>query len=334
MNAHRLVVQPIHDILKAEGHNCFWGQYFAPWGHVPGLDPSQVAFYVTADVGMTYEQKRLAFFSPHGLHPSERGHVDSYWRGFMAPGEWWISHVGEGQRSSGKYPVTGWPKFDVLFKLGAREKAVEEHGLGGLPYHRTVLYAPSGNWHWASSFDATIRHIVALFGGLAYNLIVKTGNYAQSFQEYAWLQESAKPGNVRVVDSEADVTPLYLLSDVVVTDGSSVAWEAIGLDKPTIQLTNMLDPASACCPGLSDCQACLVGGRGVGEKYKSYPECKACGGTIKTDLPGLRDTIMDAVENPGLYAVERRRWAKMVNDRVDGHAAERCVEAIRKLAGI
>lgn len=335
INAHRLVIQPIHDLMKSQGYDCRWGRWIDPWGVVEGLDMNTVSCYVTGDTGIRLPEKTAkAFFHPHGLHPMERGYAHEFWYGYLAPGEFWVkSNV-----NHPKMPVCGWAKMDVLFKGSVREEAIVKHGLGGLPNSKTVLYAPSGNWDWASSFDASIMHIIKLFETLPYNLIVKTGDYDQSFMKWSEFSQyfTGAPPHMKRISSSEDLTPLYSLADVVITDGSSVAWEFIALDKPVIQLNNMLDPMSALVPELGCCQTCNpVSGYFKGDdRFRQHDICKTCGGVIKCSLQDLKDTVVKAIENPNEYADERRKWAKLVNHPFDGHSTERCVDAIKRIAGI
>lgn len=345
MNSHKLVVQPIFDLMRSQGYDCRWGKYSIPWGEVNGLNRGDVTCYVTPDTGIpTPELRAKTFFHPHGLHPIEKGIMSELWYGCLAPGPWWIWGIGSKKpcMPENKYAVTGWAKMDVLFKPGIREQTIAKYGLGDLPHQRTVLYAPAGNWDWSTSFDASALHILHMFEGLPYNLLVKTGDYCESFHEWGSFMNyiSNAPKHIRHIPYMEDLSPLYLLSDVVITDGTSVMWEAIGLDKPTIQLNNMSDPGSSLAPGISDCEYCHLedlsphGEAMRGAMKKTFPECRVCGGTIKTSLNELRDTVVKAMDSPDEYVAERRKWASIVNSPLDGHAAERCVQAIKRMAGI
>lgn len=321
--SHKLVIQPICDLLSKQGYTCKWGSW-NPWG-IP--DDSQV-IYVTGDGGVPPEKKPKTFFHPHGLHPVEKGLgiVEPYWKGYLSPGPWW------GNDHHLPMPVCGWAKLDILFKLGLKEETISKYELK-MPFERTVLYAPTGNWDWASSFQISIIPLINLFAGLPYNLLIKAGDYADSFQTWVEFRNHPLPNNIRYIDFREDITPLYLLSDLVITDGSSVAWEFICLDKPVIQLNNMPDPPTALCPSLWDCQNCYTISS-KGGKYKTHPECKTCGGTIKSSLEDLRENVTKTMDNPNEFADERRRWAKQINAYVDGKCTERCVDAIKRIAGI
>lgn len=363
INSHRLPIQPIYDILKKDGYDCRWGSWRDPWGSNSGIPEDEIDCYVTGDVGIPKKEnfRSKTFFHTHGLHPMEKGYVSpTLWYGYLAPGKWWynvVNNLGEiieQQFNPEKIPITGWAKMDVLFTK-TREEIISEYSLR-LPYEKTVLYAPTGNWEYATSFDNSIEHILELFSELPFNLIIKNAVYSGSFKKWEYFMEAMKnpPENVTTIlapqlhtsaveAAMPDITPLYKIADVLVTDGSSVAWEFIGVDKPSIQLTNMLDPASSLAPFVCH-RNCEIENERGGLRYKSeygkstiandYPECRGCGGIIKTSLENLAYTIMEAIETPDLYARERRTWAKLVNEYVDGKCAQRCVDAIKRLANI
>jgi CDP-glycerol glycerophosphotransferase (TagB/SpsB family) len=364
INSHKLPIQPIFDILVQQGYNCKWGKWWGNWGSGSGIPSDEIDFYVTGDVGIPGDERNLrskTFFHTHGLHPVEKGYVSPrLWYAYLAPGKLWYNVANRHGElihqnfDPERIPVTGWAKMDVLFKK-TREEIISEYNLR-LPHEKTVLYAPAGNWDYATSFDKSIEHILNIFSRLPYNLIIKNAVYSSSFKKWGYFMEAMKnpPANITTIMAphkqttavEAampDITPLYKIADAMITDGSSVAWEFIGVDKPSIQLTNMIDPASSIAPMVCNRYCDIENERG-GLRYKSeygksvivndYDECRSCGGIIKTSLEDLEYTIIEAIETPNLYAKERRIWSKLINEYVDGKCAQRCVDAIKRIAGI
>lgn len=361
--SHQLPIIPIYNILVQQGYDCRWGQWRNPWGTKSGLNDNEIDCFVTGDVGIPGDERNLrarTFYHTHGLHPCERGYVsDTLWYGYLAPGKWWYNILNEKgdiihqSHNPEKIPLTGWAKMDVLFKK-TKEEIISEYKLN-LPYEKTVLYAPTGNWDYATSFDKSIEHVLNLFEKSSYNLIIKNGVYSGSFVKWDYFIQYMKnaPSHMNTIFApqkqttsvEAkmpDITPLYKVSDILITDGSSVAWEFIGTDKPTIQLTNMIDPSTALCEGPCSRYCQVENEKGL--RYESvygsskivndYEECKACGGVIKSNLENLEKTMVDTIENPNRYAKTRRKWAKMINEYVDGKCAQRCVDAIKRIAEI
>ena len=336
--SHRAVIEPIFNLMQSQGYTCGWGAWepSLAWGVAEGIKPEDVDCYVDSSEGIpTAELRAKSFAHWHGLHPSEQAYVCDLWYGYLSPGEYWLAGVDPKQiEETGKFPITGYAKLDVLFKPNIREETIAGYGLD-LPYDKTVLYAPTGNWHWATSFDKSVMHILNLFAGLPYNLIVKVGferGGLLKWDEAKSFCNSGQHRHIRFLDENPDVTPLYSLSDVLISDGSSTPYEFIGLDKPAIQLVNMMDPLSSCCPGQRGArQNCLSWD---GKTLHSDGDCKLCGGTIKSTLPNLKDFVVNAIENPNEFADERRRWAKLMNQYVDGRCAERCVKAIKEMAQI
>ena len=355
--SHKLPILPIHDILIKQGYDVIWGTW-NPWG-VPFQredKDKEIDFYVTADIGIPGDERDLrakTFFHTHGLHRLERGHMKSnLWKGCLMPGEYWFNRMNERAEVIHElvyqpiYPVTGWAKLDALFK-NTKEETIAEYGLN-LPYDKTVLYAPAGNWDYASSFDKSIEHIIELFSRLPYNLIIKNGLYSASFEKWKWFQQESVPPHINKIqgaplnNANIDITPLYNVADVLLTDGSSVAWEFIGTDKPTVQLNNMPDPLTSLMRGPCNMYCTVENDKGlryssdygVSTIVKEHSECRGCGGSIITSLKDLEKTIIETVDNPNLYRDKRRKWSSLYNKYVDGKCAQRCVDAIKRIAGI
>lgn len=355
--SHKLPILPIHDILKKQGYDVIWGTW-NPWG-VPFKQEDKektIDFYVTGDTGIPGGERKLqtkTFFHTHGLHKIEKGHMPhKEWYGCLMPGEYWYNTYNDRAEISYRreelttFPLTGWAKLDVLFK-NTKDETIAEYGLN-LPYEKTVLYAPAGNWNYSTSFDKSIEHIIKLFSKLPYNLIIKNGLYSSSFKKWGWYKKEAVPPHINKVQgaplssANIDITPLYNVADAMITDGTSVAWEFIGTDKPVVQLTNMKDPIISLMEG--PCKHRCSIEKEKGYRYKNvtggsviindHDECRACGGAIKTTLEDLERTIIEAIENPELYQVERRKWSILYNKYVDGKCAQRCVDAIKRIAEI
>jgi len=357
--SHKLPILPIYDILKKQGYDVIWG-YWNPWG-VPFLredKDKEIDYYVTGDKGIPGDETgpvSKTFVHPHGLHKLEYGMIGHSFCGSLVPGELWYSKCDEKANifkantdmgALSRLPVTGWAKLDALFKT-TKEETIVEYGLN-LPYDKTVLYAPAGNWDYATSFDKSIEHIISLFSRLPYNLIIKNGLYSASFEKWSWFKNVAIPPHINKIqgaplsNANIDITPLYNVADVLLTDGSSVAWEFIGTDKPTVQLNNMPDPLTSLMRGPCNIYCTVENDKGL--RYSSeygastivndHPECRGCGGSIITSLEDLEKTIIETVENPNLYRDKRRKWSRLYNKYVDGKCAQRCVDAIKRIAGI
>ena len=357
--SHKLPILPIHDILKKDGYDVIWGSW-NPWG-VPFAQADkdkEIDFYVTGDQGIPGDNAGLitkTFYHSHGLHKLEWGTTSNVFLGYLAPGEIWYSATNERAENLStspragdlsNIPITGWAKLDALFK-NTKEETIAQYGLH-LPYDKTVLYAPAGNWDYATSFDISIKHIIELFSRLPYNLIIKNGLYSSSFANWNWYKNVAVPLHINKIQgaplssANIDITPLYNVADAMITDGTSVAWEFIGTDKPVVQLNNMIDPNSSLMTGPRQRYCQVENDKGL--RYKNeygksiiahnHDECRVCGGCVKSSLEDLETEIIDAIENPNRYKTERRKWSRLYNRYVDGKCAQRCVDAIKRLGEI
>lgn len=353
LSAHKLVVQPIFDLMASKGYECKWAVWSGRWGFVPGDNMDRVACFVTPDEGIpTAPLQARTFFHPHGLHPLEQTYCGPGYKGYLSPGEYWLTCLGPEHRALPKFPVTGWAKLDKLTNPNIKNETIARLGLN-LPNAKTILYAPCGNWDWASSFNKSAMHVINMCESLGVNLIIKVGDYARSFQKWGEVQNylGHAPRHIQGVNPDEDLTPLFSVADLMISDGSSAAYEFIGLGKPAIQLTNMTHAFNAVCPGLmltkdgyvrwgysSTCGEMSIKAKPNTVEQETIladdPTCKYCGGTVKSGLVGLKDTVIRLLDDPNDHADERNRWGRFINAYVDGHCAERCVAEIQKLAGI
>ncbi len=357
--SHKLPILPIYEIMKEQGYDVIWGSW-NPWGRtIKHEDKDKIIdYYVTGDKGIPGDHTgpiSKSFIHPHGLHKMEYGMLGGC-MGSLVPGELWYSTCDEkGLRLEyrakmghlSKLPVTGWAKLDALFK-NTKEETIAEYELN-LPYDKTVIYAPAGHFDYASSFDKSIKHIIELFSRLPYNLIIKNGLYSHHFEEWNWFKGVTVPPHINKIQgaplhsANIDITPLYNVADAMITDGSSVAWEFIGTDKPVVQLNNMPDPATSLMTGPCGSYCSVEIEKGLryaphvyGESIvvTKHDECRACGGCVKSNLKDLEAEIEGAIEAPSIHRDERRKWAKLYNKYVDGKCAQRCVDAIKRLGEI
>ena len=332
---HRLAIQPIFDLMVEKGYDCRWGQWEPTWGVIPNVASEDITCYVTCNMNMPPHLQIKTFAHWHGLHLSEQGYASHLWKAYLSPGEWWLEELQHESQAKelnhkGHFPVTGWAKLDTLFKPNLKDDTITKYNLD-LPYDKTVLYAPTGNWHWATSFDKSVMHILEMFEGLPYNLLVKISPYTTGFKFFEnfknYFNEEKNPKHIKRIPENDDITPLYLLTDVLISDGSSSAFEFVTLDKPAIALTNMHDTIWSLCADKRHCPHYWTS-----NNLKSE-QCRTCI-TVKSSLEYLRDTVIQTIENPNEFATERRKWAKKLNAYVDGRCAERCVKAIERIVDL
>jgi hypothetical protein len=127
----------------------------------------------------------------------------------------------------------GFPKTDTLVKdKFDRAKLLERYGFDGL--RPIVLYAPTGEAH--NSLETmgadVIRNLSACDD---FDLIIKPHDHPKDGVNFFEILSRLEGPHTKLAH-EADVVPLLALSDVLITDASSVANEYTLLDRPIVFL--------------------------------------------------------------------------------------------------
>ncbi len=136
----------------------------------------------------------------------------------------------------------GWPKADVIFSdLPAFEKSiVEMKSTLQLKHPFSILYAPS------FETDGKQDDVVSQLRGLPVNIIVKQwasesykDKYPDIFENVNKLRERHKGiENVYFLDPDSNIMHALGLSDILITDESSVMYEALLLDIPSVTISD------------------------------------------------------------------------------------------------
>ena len=104
-----------------------------------------------------------------------------------------------------------------------------------------------------------------------------------------------------------DTQPLLYISDVLITDWSSIANDYILLNRPMIFLET----------------------RFPGEKFVLTPEDRA--GYIAENKSEFFEALYESIMNPNLYEEKRRKKLEKLYKYINGNSAKRCAEEILKL---
>jgi hypothetical protein len=134
--------------------------------------------------------------------------------------------------------LTGYPKADCLVDGSLDRRAIAER-LNLDTGRPTVIYAPT--WSEQSSLNAIGEEVITAIAGAGVNVIVKLhmNSYtARGSGRLDWrtrLRAFADRPNVRIAD-DADASPYLAVSDLLVTDHSTVGFEFMLLDRPLVVL--------------------------------------------------------------------------------------------------
>ncbi len=136
--------------------------------------------------------------------------------------------------------LVGMPKVDCLVD-GTYDRGEVLRGLRLDPARPTVLYAPT--WSPASSLNAIGEPLVDALQSLPVNLVVKLHDrsldrrerYSGGVDWIARLTPHLRPEQARLADA-ANIAPLLVAADVLITDHSSAGFEYLLLDRPIVRI--------------------------------------------------------------------------------------------------
>lgn len=212
----------------------------------------------------------------------------------------------------GKMLCTGYPRNDILYGDGREQLAGEIKAELGIPSNRKViLYAPTwrddefyGHARYKFTMKLDLDRMREQLGD-EYVILLRTHYFVSDFLDMADYE-----GFAYNLSKYGDIARLYLISDVLITDYSSVFFDYANLRRPMLFFTYDL------------------------EKYRSV--LRGFYIDVEEELPGpmLFDTeeVIDAVlhveDVEKRYADKYNRFYEKYCAWEDGHAAEKVVDAV------
>jgi len=201
------------------------------------------------------ENSKLSIVMLHGMDQG-RNRWPNIWRDWpwhkfdvgLLPGKSWADRWKRSASDPYAHPKiavceVGSPKADEIYKDKHQfEKQVDELAKKlNLPYKKTVLYAPS------FETDGKQKDLMNLLRGTNTNLLVKhwlmslddQKNYPDVWNNIEEINTTAlKENYIRILPPETSIMTCLGLCDILVTDESSVAYEALLLNLPTFSIKN------------------------------------------------------------------------------------------------
>ncbi len=168
--------------------------------------------------------------------------------GFL-PGQSWVerwhnqSHLPYSRTRYGVFN-TGWPKSDIVYNDIElfKKKGESLRKILNLKHEKTILYAPS----WEN--DRKQDEFVKSFVDLPVNLLIKQAPWPESYTEVLENIREMKElhlglsSNIHIVDPELSIMYCLCVSDVIVSDESSVLTEALLVGVPPVAVVDWLIP--------------------------------------------------------------------------------------------
>jgi len=294
-----------------------------------------VSTHQSAVVPLLGRGPRVCLF--HGLPAKGGTFVPEQWRFF--DGAFLIGPMQERMfeqfRKSSRRSAQLWGRRIGLIKSdallnGEIDRAEVIRSLGLCPDEPTVLYAPS--WEAGASLRTNGAEICERLTEQPWNTIVKL--HPMSYFPPTELRAN---GGVNWIDrlapfdgdrfrhaSRADITPLLAAADVLITDVSSVAFEAILVDTPVVFID---------CPKFFRETVGEMYGLSESEARNSLEfNCGREAGMVVNSLDELLDAIKGALDDPTVRSAQRAKVrAELVFN--PGRAATAAAEALVELLG-
>jgi CDP-glycerol glycerophosphotransferase len=241
-----------------------------------------------------------------GLHTIARESAE--WDAFISPSPYMTSLIRTEFSFGGDVLEIGYPRNDRLATFTTEERAAIRAGLGLPPAAKVLLYAPTFREHQRSGWKAALyeglplSRLLDLLGPEWYVLL-----RGHSFNARADRRDRSH-GRVVDVTHHPDINDLYIASDVLLTDYSSVMFDYAVTRRPILFFAPDLDRYEATRGVYFDLREVSPG-----PIYRAVTDLAA----------GLRDLDAVTTEYAGRYAAFRERFAPWD----DGKAASRAVDA-------
>ena len=174
----------------------------------------------------------------HGLAGEKKGHfrIRDYFDLYLTQGPYFTSKFKELSKKHKNFDVieTGWCKLDNLYSISNKTLQEKENLLQRHNVKYVVLYAPTFSPSLTSG-TKLLQTIKELSCNNDILVIVKFHDKMDKEIKKLYLELSTK--NLIISDSK-DITKLLQLSDLMISDTSSVVYEFVLLNKPVITLNS------------------------------------------------------------------------------------------------
>jgi CDP-glycerol glycerophosphotransferase (TagB/SpsB family) len=174
----------------------------------------------------------------HGLAGEKKGHfrIREYFDLYLTQGPYFTKRFKKLQEKHKNFEVieTGWCKLDNLFKDDSSIKLRKEKLLKESKASKIILYAPTFSPSLTSATQLKDK-IKSLSQDPKYLLLIKFHDKMDKKikDDYKKLEDD----KLQIIEDD-DITNLLKLSDLMISDTSSVVYEFLLLDKPVITLNS------------------------------------------------------------------------------------------------
>ena len=232
----------------------------------------------------------------HGLAGEKKGHfrIRDYFDLYLTQGPYFTNKFLELKNKYKNFDVieTGWPKLDKYFKIKDNCSKYRNELLSKNKSKYIILYAPTFSPKLTSA-PHLLNDIKSLAKNKSYTILLKF----HPLMDIAWVKKYKSLANKNeniIFKNDSDITNFLIISDLLISDTSSVVYEFILLNKPVITFRNISDNIH----------------------WKNLIEYR-----------NLENEITDCIKND-IYFKLRKEIIKKYHPYRDGKSAQRMVEAV------
>lgn len=216
-----------------------------------------------------------------------------------------------------KTVATGYPRTDRLVRRDEDTAALRRR-LGVPAEASVILFAPTWTQdargrslypfgHDEASFLGALSELAGRFGA---RVLMRAHLNSGTCDGHGFAHVTPVPAG-----EHPDTEGILLISDILICDWSSIAFDYLLLDRPTLFL---------------DVPAPFRKGFSLGPEFRFGP--------VVASLDQLLDEVAGALEAPGAYRARFGARQREIRERVygplaDGHACERCIERLAVALG-
>ncbi len=172
----------------------------------------------------------------HGLAGEKKGHfrIRDYFDLYLTQGEYFTNRFNTLALKHKNFKVieTGWCKLDNLYKITNQTTELKKSLIQKYSVKNIILYSPTFSPSLTSG-NKLLEVIKELFQNKDILIIIKFHDKMDRYiiEKY----QNLKSKNL-IISEEKDITKLLQISDLMISDTSSVVYEFTLLDKPVITL--------------------------------------------------------------------------------------------------